>query len=132
MTGISIRHLGWHSSFVRRIARVPSGRIADCWRFRHAIPGSRVEADLEALLARMRQRLDPETLPALACYWLKTVSASGYGRRRWKKLNRLLQRILREQVPDDPYRRSIVEIQTCIEHTGLLNARPPGRKSPRS
>jgi hypothetical protein len=132
MTGIGIQHLGWHSLSVRRIAGIPSGRIADCRRFRDVFPGSRVEADLEALLARMRQRLDPETLPALGSYWFKTVSASGYGRRHWKKLNRLLQRTLGEQILDGPCRQAIVDIQTWIEQTALLHGQPPGPKPPRS
>lgn len=132
MTGIGIRHWGWHSATVRRIAGILSGRVADCWRFRHAVPGSRVEADLEALLARMRQRLDPETLPALACYWLKTLSASGYARRHWKKLKRLLQRTLDERLLDGPCLEAIVDIQTCIEQIVLLNGQPPGPKPPRS
>src|SRR6516225_1969189 len=55
-----------------------------------------VEGDLEALLVRMRQRRYPETIPVLASYWLRTVHASGYGRRHWKKLNRLLKRALGE------------------------------------
>ena len=130
MTGIGTRHLGWHSPSVRRITCIPA-RVADYWRLRPTVQRSCVEADLDALLARMRQRLDPETLPALACYWLKTVSASGYGRRHWKKLNRLLQRTLGEQLLDGPYRQSIVDIQTRIQQTDLLNERPSGPKPPR-
>jgi hypothetical protein len=91
-----------------------------------------VEADLEALLARMRRRLYPETLPVLASYWLKTVDASGYGRRHWKKLNRLLQQILGEQPLDGPFRQAIIEIQTCIQRTALLNGQPSRPKTPRS
>ena len=34
------------------------------------------ETEVEALLARMRQRLYPETIPVLASYWLKTVYAA--------------------------------------------------------
>ena len=60
---------------------------------------SSVAEDREALLARMRQRRYPETLPVLAYYWLKTLHASGYGRRQWKKLSRLLERALGEQLP---------------------------------
>jgi len=67
-----------------------------------------VEEDLEALLTRMRQRLYPETLPVLASYWLKTVSASGYGRRQWKELTGLLKRALSDQLLDGPSRQAIV------------------------
>ena len=41
--------------------------------FRRRSNASRAEEDLQALLARMRQRLYPETIPALASFWLKTV-----------------------------------------------------------
>jgi hypothetical protein len=88
---------------------------------------SSVEGDLEALLARMRQRLYPETLPVLASYWLKTV-ATGYRRAQWKKLNRLLKRVLREQVLDDPSRKTIVDIQTSIQQTVLVARQPPRPK----
>ena len=60
---------------------------------------SPVERDLEALLARMHQRLYPETIPVLASYWLKTVYASGYELRWWQELNGLLKRSLGEQLP---------------------------------
>ena len=93
---------------------------------------SRVEEDLEALLARMRQRLYPETLPVLAFYWLKTIKASGYRRRQWKKLNRLLKRALGEQLLDGPSRQAIVDLQTWIQQTVLLTRQPPRSKPPRS
>jgi hypothetical protein len=86
-----------------------------------------VEGDLEALLARMRQRRYPETIPLLASYWLKTVYASGYGRRHWKKLNRLLKRVLGEQLPNAPSRQAIVDIQTA-----LLTRQPSRPQSPRT
>jgi hypothetical protein len=85
----------------------------------------RVTEDLEALLARMRQRLYPETLPVLGFYWLKTVKASGYGRRQWKKLNRLLKRALGEQLLDGPSRQAIADIQTWIQQRVLVTGRPP-------
>ena len=71
-----------------------------------------IERDLEVLLARMRQRLYPETLPVLGFYWLKTVEASGYGRRQWKRLNRLLKRALGEQLLDGPSGQTVADIQT--------------------
>jgi hypothetical protein len=88
-----------------------------------------VEEDLEALLARMRQRLYPETLPVLAFYWLKTVKASGYRRRQWRKLNRLLKRALDEQLLDGPFRQTIADIQTWIQQTVLVTG-PPRPKPP--
>jgi hypothetical protein len=92
---------------------------------------SSVEEDLEALLARMRQRLYPETLPVLASYWLKTV-ATCYRRAQWKKLNRLLKRVLNEEVLDDPSHQTIVDIQTWIQQTVLVARQPPRPKLPRS
>src|SRR6516165_7781630 len=91
-----------------------------------------VEEDLEALLARMRQRLYPETLPVLASYWLKTVSASGYGRRQWKELTGLLKRALSDQLLDGPSRQAIVDLQTWIRQTVLLAPRRRQPKPPRS
>jgi hypothetical protein len=82
-----------------------------------------VEGDFEALLVRMRQRRYPETIPVLASYWLRTVYASGYGRRHWKKLNRLLKRALGEHLPDAP-RQAIVDIQTWIQQSALPTRRP--------
>jgi hypothetical protein len=93
---------------------------------------SRVEADLEALFARMQQRLYPETLPVLTSYWLKTLSASGYKRREWKKVNRRLKRALGDQLPDSPPRQAIVELQTRIQQTVFLTKHPPQPKPSRS
>jgi hypothetical protein len=90
-----------------------------------------VEGDLEALLVRMRQRRYPETIPVLASYWLRTVYASGYGRRHWKKLHRLLKRALGD-LPDAPSRQAIEDIQTWIQQTVFLTRQPPQPKSPRS
>jgi hypothetical protein len=67
----------------------------------------------------------------LASYWLRTVYASGYGRRHWKKLNRLLKRALGD-LPDAPSRQAIVDIQTWIQQTVFLTRQPPQPKSPRS
>jgi len=91
-----------------------------------------VEEDLEALLARMRRRLYPETMPVLASYWLKTLSASGYGRQQWKELTGLLKRALGEQLLDGPSRQAIVDIQTRIQQTVLLARQPRQPKPSRS
>ena len=92
----------------------------------------RVAEDLEALLARIRQRLYPGTLPVLASYWLKTVDASGYGRRQWKKLSRLLKRGRDEQLPDAPSHQAIVSVQTRIEQKVALAGRQSRPKPPRA
>ena len=92
----------------------------------------RVAEDLEALLARIRQRLYPETLPVLGFYWLKTVSASGYGRRQWKELNRLLKRVLGQQLLDNPSGQTIVDIQAWIQQTVPVSVQPRRPKPHRS
>jgi len=91
-----------------------------------------VEEDLEALLARMRQRLYLETLPVLTSYWLKTVFASGYGRRQWKELTNLLKRALGEQLLDGPSRQAIGDLQTWIQQSFLLARQPRQPKLSRS
>jgi len=45
--------------------------------FRRRSNASRAEEDLQALLARMRQRLYPETIPALASFgWRRSVRSA--------------------------------------------------------
>jgi len=82
------------------------------------------EEDLEALVARIRQRLYPETIPALVSFWLKTVCARGYSLRRWKELNRLLKLALAEPL-DDPTREVISEIKNWIQETVVLRGQTP-------
>jgi hypothetical protein len=88
-------------------------------------------SDLEALLARMRQRLYPETIPVLATYWLKTVYASGHKLAWWKDLNQQLAQVLREQPLDAPSREALTEIQAEIRQTVLLTGKPPETFPPR-
>jgi hypothetical protein len=131
MKGIRILRLGetrrMFASFASRLAGplIPGFLVMQS-------KASRVEEDLEDLLVRMRQRLYPETIPVLASYWLKTVYASGYGRRPWKKLNRLLTRVLGGQLPDGPSRQAIVDIQTWIQQMVLFAVQPPRPKPPQS
>jgi hypothetical protein len=80
---------------------------------------SGVEKDLEALLARMHQRMYPETIPVLASYWLKTVYWSGYNLRRWKQLNGLLRLALRGPLRDGTSQQAIVDIQNWIQKNVL-------------
>ena len=79
--------------------------------FRRRSNASRAEEDLQALLARMRQRLYPETIPALASFWLKTVCTIGYSLQRWRELSHLLELALDEPLLDDCSREVIVEIR---------------------
>lgn len=92
---------------------------------------SPVERDFEALLARMRQRLYPETIPVLASYWLKTVYSSGYELGQWRELNDRLSRALGAQLPNDLSCEAILDVQTWIQQTVLLTGQTPGSQSPR-
>ncbi len=86
---------------------------------------SRAQEDFQALLARMRQRLYPETLPALASFWLQTVCANGYSLRLWKELHHLLNSALREQLLDDPSREVIIEIKNWIQERVFRSGQRP-------
>lgn len=92
---------------------------------------SRAEADVTALLVRMRQRYYPETIPVLASYWLKTVYASGYTRREWNELNHLLKPAIGRDLQDQASREAIGEIQQWIEDTMVRNGRTPECPAPR-
>src|SRR5690348_1039218 len=97
-----------------------------------SISGSfRLGRDVEALLARMRQRPYPETIPVLASFWLKAVFERGYGLRRWKQLNSLLRRALSQQRLDEFSRQAILDIQTWIPQTVLTTREPPPFTHPR-
>ncbi len=91
----------------------------------HSRKLSQQQKELDALLARMRQRLYPETMPVLASYWLKTVYSAGHPRAWWKELNRLLKQVLRKQVLDGPSREALVDIQSWIQGTGLGSSKTP-------
>jgi hypothetical protein len=90
---------------------------------------SRPQNDLEALLARMRQRHYPETIPVLASYWLKTVCAGGHGRGWWRELYGLLNQVLREQELTPLSRKALVGIRSWIRKeimlTGEVRKAPP-------
>jgi hypothetical protein len=91
---------------------------------------SLAEGDLQALLARMRHRLYPETIPVLASYWLKTVYARGYSLRRWKELNRLLKLALAEPLPAAS-REAIIDIQNWIQEPIVVAGQTPASGPPR-
>jgi len=96
-----------------------------------SLRSSRAQSDLEALLARMRQRLYPETIPVLASYWLKTVYAAGHERAWWTELNELLKQALHEQFLDAPSREALVEIQSWIPPGVLRAGKMPVPRPPR-
>ncbi len=114
------------ASFASHLA----GPLASALFVRHS-GISPVEKDLEALLARMRQRLYPETIPVLASYWLRTVCSGGHELGWWKELNRLLKRALGEQAPNDLSRQVIIEIQAWIQQKVLLPGQTPRYAPPR-
>jgi len=94
--------------------------------------GTPVERDFEALLARLRQRLYPETIPVLATYWLKTVYASGHELRQWRELDGLLSRALGGRLPNEPSRQALLDVQTWIQQTVILTGDTPRPLPPRS
>jgi hypothetical protein len=94
---------------------------------------SQIEGDVAALLARMRVRLYPESIPALASYWLKTVYARGYDPRAWKELDSLLTRALATEFQDDFSRQALFDIRAWIHQTILAGqeiAPPPPQLGP--
>ena len=97
-----------------------------------AISTSGPHSDLEALLARMRQRLYPETIPVLVSYWLKTIYVAGHKRAWWKELNALLKKVLREEALAAPAREALLEVQAWIQQAGLLSRKAPVVLPPRT
>jgi hypothetical protein len=90
-----------------------------------AISSSGPHSDLEALLARMRQRLYPETIPVLVSYWLKTVYTGGHKRAWWKEQAALLKKVLREEPFAAPAREALREAQAWIQQAGLVSRKAP-------
>jgi hypothetical protein len=92
--------------------------------------GHEPDTALEALLARMRQRLYPETLPALASCWLKTLCACHHNRAWWAKLSACLDRALRDE-PVGPFPRAVLlSTRNWIEQSVLARAdAPPAEQS---
>lgn len=96
-----------------------------------SLRSSSAQSDLEALLARMRRRLYPETIPVLASYWLKTVCAGGHTRGWWKELHELLKQVLREEPLNAPSREALMGVQDWIRQGGPLTGKTPGLSPPR-
>jgi len=91
-----------------------------------------VEADLEALLARMRDRLYPETIPVLVSYWLKTVYHAGHKRSWWKEMHERLELVLAGRFLDSPSRQALEEVRAWIEQNRLLTGKTPAVLPPRN
>lgn len=83
------------------------------------------EKDLDALLARMRRRSYPETMPVLGSYWLKTVYAKGHKQRWWDGLNGSLKHVIREEPLDESGREVLIQIQDWIQQTVLRSGKTP-------
>ena len=83
------------------------------------------EDDLEALLARIRRRLYPETIPVLGSYWLKTIYAKGHKLAWWKGLNRSLKHVIREEALDEYAREVLIQIQSWIQQNVLQKGATP-------
>ena len=93
---------------------------------------SRAESSLESLLGRMRQRLYPETLPALASFWLRTVCSHNHNKPWWVELSSAIEQAIREERLDDFGRDVLVSVQDWIQRTILVGAgtTPVHRKDP--
>ncbi len=84
---------------------------------------SRAQEDVIHLLDRMRRRMYPETLPALALYWLKTLYHSGYASQDWRALDRLLEHELASGKLSRPdFQSFIAGLRASIQD--LLKDRP--------
>jgi len=90
----------------------------------HALSSSS-SAELEALLLRMKRRFYPETIPALASYWLKTVYGTEHKFTWWKDLDRLLTKALRDPLPNEAAREALGEIQLWVRDSVIRKGRTP-------
>lgn len=88
---------------------------------------SRVRADFDCLLDRMRRRLYPETMQTLALYWLKTVCGRGYKRGEWNALHGFVEQGLRHTGENAAWHDTLVSLQASIPGGGL-----PAEASPRA
>jgi hypothetical protein len=95
----------------------------------HSLRSSQPQNEVDALLARMRQRFYPETIPVLASYWLKTVYAAGHQRAWWKELNDVLRQVLSRQHLDEPSRQALIDIQSWVQEAGLRSGKTPSAPS---
>jgi hypothetical protein len=83
---------------------------------------------VEVLLARMRQHLYPDTLPALASCVLKTLCSSGHNRAWWAQLNDSIGKVLREDdLPALP-RDVLLSVQNWIKRTVIAGGKMPVRQ----
>src|SRR5262245_59792028 len=92
---------------------------------RHKKPsGPRVV--LDDLLARIRNRLYPETIPILASYWLKTVYSAGHNLAWWSQL---ATAIGKEQLPGAAESQALADIHGYIRREILAKRAAPAPRA---
>ncbi len=87
-------------------------------------PPSRVDLDFKNLLARMRQRAYPETVPALAYFWLRTLYISAYDRGEWNQMDARLRHALETGIIPE-HAAILADIRERIREDGLLSGDAP-------
>jgi hypothetical protein len=85
---------------------------------------SRVDLDFKNLLERMRQRAYPDSAPALAYFWLRTVYVSGYDRGEWNQLDGLLSDALNSN-GGAAHAAILADMRSRIREDGLLTGDAP-------
>src|SRR3954466_283146 len=80
---------------------------------------------LDDLLARIRARLYPETIPVLASYWLKTVYSAGHNLVWWSQLDAAIQ----SEQPSGAA-QALADIHSYIRHEILDKRRAPAPRPP--
>ncbi len=83
---------------------------------------------VEVLLARMRQHLYPDTLPALASCVLKTICSSGHNRAWWAQLNDSIGKVLREDDLPALQHDVLLSAQNWIKRTAIAGGKMPARQ----
>ncbi len=86
------------------------------------------KADLDALLARIRHRLYPESVPVLASYWLRTIYCSGHNLAWWHELNAEMEVVVREGRLDGGALECLKTMQAWIQRAILRSHKAPRRR----
>lgn len=89
--------------------------------------GGDPDTALNVLLVRMRQRFYPETLPALASCWLKTLCAGNHNRPWWMQLRDRIDRAMRGQHFEPLSRGVLISSRNWIERVALAGSDGPPR-----
>jgi hypothetical protein len=119
--GISLVRLPGLVTEILHFDRFPSNFLAS---------SSRVHSDLRSLFERIEQRSYPETIPALAYFWLRTLYISGYGRGEWNLLDDLLQDVLGSGWVRPDHFEVLSDIRARIRDDGLLSGDAPAPSAP--